>query len=1303
MASKALIRHSLKTKILLGTLTIFLLGLWSLSFYASQMLRQDMLRLSGEQQLSTVSVVAGQVNNELGSRLTALQSVADLSMQAMPQGPAAMQALIEQQPVLQTLFNGGVIVYGLDGAEIADYPASIRRHGVTYMHIDVVAAALQQGRASIGEPVHSAQLKNPIFAMAAPIRDAKGQVVGALAGVINLGIPNFLQGITESRYGNTGTYLIEDPKSRLTITGTDKRRIMQPLPAPGRNALTDRHVRGEDVSGTTISPLGVEVLASAARIPVAGWFMVAALPTSEAFAPIRSMQQRMLLATLLLTLLAGGLTWWLLQRQLSPMRAASDALADMADSSRLQQPLPVTRKDEIGHLVGGFNRLLVDLGQREALLKQIMDTSSVAIFLVDMQGRIMQANQRMADMFGLTLEALTRTDYVALVHPAERAIGQEKLHALLNSELLSVDLDRRYWRADQSEFWGRLTGKRFIGANGEKRGLVGVIADITERRQAQEAQRASEQRFRDMVNTTDGIVWEADATTCTFTFVSAQAERLLGFPMADWLAPGFLAEHLHPDDKAWAPGLCAAHTERLESHNLEFRFIARDGRAVWLRDMVTVVAEQGRPRWLRGLMVDITHTKQMDAVLRSNEARYRAVTHSAHEAIVTTDSSGTIAHWNRGAETIFGYTEAQALGMSVTQLMPPRYHEHHATGFGRWISGTAAHIGGKTSVVHGLHLDGRVFPMELSMAGWETGEGRFATAIMRDISERRQTEANLRIAATAFESQEAMTITDANRVILKVNQAFTRITGYSEAEAVGQTPALLKSGRHDPVFYQTMWSSIHRDKYWQGEIWNRRKSGEIYPERLAISAVLDDQGDVTHYVAAFSDISHDKHAQSEIQHLAFTDALTGLPNRRLLMDRLKHALVTSVRNQHEGALLFIDLDNFKTLNDTLGHDIGDLLLQQVTQRLSTCVRESDTVARVGGDEFVVMLEELSATAAEAAMQAESVGEKILAALKQVYTLAGNEHHSSASIGITLFGNAQETVDELLKRADLAMYSSKTAGRNTLRFFDPQMQTVVSARAALETDMREAVLQGQFLLHYQAQMKDDAVSHARHITGAEVLIRWQHPLRGMVSPAEFIPAAEETGLILPIGQWVLETACIQLAAWATRPQASHLTLAVNVSARQFHHPDFVDQVLTVLARTGANPHRLKLELTESMLVSNVDDIIAKMGVLKAKGVGFSLDDFGTGYSSLSYLKRLPLDQLKIDQGFVRDILVDPNDAAIARTIVALAGSLGLAVIAEGVETEAQKDALAREGCHSYQGYLFSRPLPLDKFETFVGMT
>ena len=435
-----------------------------------------------------------------------------------------------------------------------------------------------------------------------------------------------------------------------------------------------------------------------------------------------------------------------------------------------------------------------------------------------------------------------------------------------------------------------------------------------------------------------------------------------------------------------------------------------------------------------------------------------------------------------------------------------------------------------------------------------------------------------------------------------------------------------------------------------------------------------------------------QHADEQIRKLAFFDQLTGLPNRILLMDRLRQAMAASDRSASHGAVLFIDLDNFKTLNDTLGHDMGDLLLKQVGERLGACLRATDTVARLGGDEFVVMLTELSAHEGEAAQQVAVVGNMILATLADTYELNALPYRSTSSIGAALFKGTAMVTDDLLKQADLAMYKAKAEGRNALRFFDPAMLVIMMERAALEADLREAIRDGHLLLHYQAQVVGDD-----RITGVEALARWPHRGRGMVSPAEFIPLAEETGLILPLGQWVLRTACTQLAAWAQRRETAHLTIAVNVSAHQFGQSDFVDQVLTILRETGANPQRLKLELTESLLVANVGQLIEKMFALKAKGVGFSLDDFGTGYSSLAYLKRLPLDQLKIDQSFIRDVLTDPNDASIARTIIALAKSLNLGVIAEGVETTAQRDFLASSGCHAYQGYFFSRPLPLTEFE------
>ncbi len=436
-------------------------------------------------------------------------------------------------------------------------------------------------------------------------------------------------------------------------------------------------------------------------------------------------------------------------------------------------------------------------------------------------------------------------------------------------------------------------------------------------------------------------------------------------------------------------------------------------------------------------------------------------------------------------------------------------------------------------------------------------------------------------------------------------------------------------------------------------------------------------------------------SKAEIEQLAFFDPLSGLPNRRLLMDRLQHALTSSARSGLYGALLFMDLDNFKTLNDTLGHNVGDLLLQEVATRLKTSVREDDTVSRLGGDEFVIMLEDLADQPHDAAALARRIGEKILLKLNERYLLGTHVYHNTPSIGATLFGGANLAASDLLKQADIAMYQVKSQGRNGLCFFDPKMQADITARAQLENDLRAALAEQQFELHYQPQ-----ITLAGQVVGAEVLIRWRHPQRGMVPPAEFIPAAEESELILPIGQWVLRTACQQLARWQATPGYAELQLSVNVSARQFRQTSFVTEVAAVLHDTGIRPDRLKLELTESLVLDNVDDTILKMGQLKSMGLHFSVDDFGTGQSSLSYLTRLPLDQLKIDQSFVRNIGIKPTDGVIVQTIIGMARNLGLEVIAEGVETQAQQDFLALHGCTVYQGYLMGRPAPLADFETLL---
>jgi diguanylate cyclase (GGDEF)-like protein/PAS domain S-box-containing protein len=555
---------------------------------------------------------------------------------------------------------------------------------------------------------------------------------------------------------------------------------------------------------------------------------------------------------------------------------------------------------------------------------------------------------------------------------------------------------------------------------------------------------------------------------------------------------------------------------------------------------------------------------------------------------------------------------------------------------------------------------------------------------------------NLRLSAIAFEMHNGILVTDNNKIIIHVNQAFCRILGYSAEEVVGQNSSILRSGQYDERFYEKLWATVAANGQWEGEILDRRKNGKLFPAWHTITAVAGMDGVNSHYVGSFMDITEQKSTVEKLERLAFYDPLTQLPNRRLLKDRLHLALAHSTRSKQYGVLLFIDLDNFKLLNDTLGHNMGDELLQQVATRLVNNVREIDTVARLGGDEFVVMLEDMGETALETAVHAEMAGKKLLSALNESYMCAHYPYRCSSSIGIAVFYGNEVTEDELLKHVDIALYQAKNSGRNKLCFFDQAMQIALTERAALEADLQLALGKDQIELYYQVQ-----ISHDNLLMGAEVLLRWQHQQHGVMSPLDFIPLAEELGLIIPIGLWALETACAQLKAWENNPQTQGLQLAVNISASQLQQIDFVGQVSQVLKKTKIQPSRLKLELTENMLLKNVDECITIMLGLKALGVSLSLDDFGTGYSSLSYLTQLPLDQLKIDQSFVHNIGVKHTDAVIVSTIIAMAKSLNMEVIAEGVETQAQRDFLHVNGCNLYQGYLFSKPMPIDEFEAFLG--
>ena len=1315
MKSSLLEWRSLKTRVTLFMLAIFVLSTWLLAFYASRMLREDLQRLLGQQQFSTVSVIAAGINSELADRRRALESVA-ANIESLPVPDAAsLQTLLEQRPVLQGLFNGGSFITGKEGTAIASLPLSVVRVGVNYMEGDHVAAALREGRSTVSAPVLGKVLPLPVVSMAVPFRDRQGAVRGALVGVVDLSKPNFLDKIAGNPYGKSGGFVIVDRRHRMVVTGSDRQRIIEPLPAPGISPALDRFIQGNEGSEVFRNRLGVDVLASTKGLAEADWYVGVQLPMAEAFAPIRDLQQHMLVAAIFLTLLAGGLTWWMLRRQLAPLFAAVRTLAQLSATKQPLQPLPIQRQDEVGELIGGFNRLLGILGSREEALRDgheslqsILATTLDGYWRVDDQGRLLDVNPAYCQLSGYSrgeLLALRVSDlddresaaetaahielvmatghdqfesrhrrkdgslwhvevsatyravaggqiFVFLRNIDERKRAQEAQARLVSldaehkhlafivessdNSITSVTLDGRYtswnqgaekpfgYRADEvlgrplydlmpaSEVEAEQARLAQIARGESVRGeealrqhrdghpvhvslsispirdhdghVIGasrVALDISASKLAEAALARSNQRFRDLVDSTDGVVWQADARTFVFDYVSNNAERLLGYPVADWLEPGFWVSRIDPQDRDYAVQYCAACTGRLEDHDFEYRFIAQDGRVVWLRDIVKVVEEDGAPRWLRGLMIDITAQKLTEQsliasrqLLAESAQRTQSILDNMLDAVVTINAQGLMESFNLAACTIFGYTVDEVLGRNVSLLMAEPHRSRHDGYLQRYQATGVARVVGVSREVEGMRKDGSVFPISLSV---------------------------------------------------------------SKVEFAGKVT----------------------------------------------------------FIGLIHDNTEHRRDAEEIRRLASYDSLTGLPNRRLLTDRLRQAISASHRKREHGALMFLDLDYFKRLSDSQGHEVGDELLRQVAQRLRDCVRTGDSTARLGGDEFVVMLESLSGQSHEAATQAKAAADQILESLGRPYDLQGLIHSSTPSIGIVMFMGMHETIDDLLRKADVAMYQAKQAGRNTVRFFDPTMQAVAVARTELEIDLRSGLEKHEFVLHYQIQVDTQGAT-----TGVEALVRWQHPTRGMVSPAQFIPLAEETGLILPLGQRVLETACAQLVQWAKATGTAQWTMAVNVSSSQFAQADFVDHVAQALHKTGANPWLLKLELTESMLVVDVEDVIAKMNAIRMQGVSFSLDDFGTGYSSLSYLKRLPLAQLKIDQSFVRDLLVDPSDAVIASTIVALGHSLGHKVIAEGVETLGQRDFLASIGCDAYQGYYFGRPGPAEALTGLV---
>jgi diguanylate cyclase (GGDEF)-like protein/PAS domain S-box-containing protein len=940
----------------------------------------------------------------------------------------------------------------------------------------------------------------------------------------------------------------------------------------------------------------------------------------------------------------------------------------------------------------------------QRLLASIVESSSEAIHALDLEDRIVSWNSGAERLTGYTRAEAIGAHVGMMVPPADRPRIGPRTAAIKRGKLLEP-IEMVVQRKDGSHVDALLSGSPIRDAQGNVVGTSAILHDNSESKELHCRLVEAERKYRAIFDGALEGMFQASFSGRIMTANAALA-RMLGY-RTPW---ELITSVSSVERDIWVdPREYAAYMRELGEHKsvvgFECRMRRKDGTVFWgTVSCRRVVSENDRPLYREGSVQDISARKIAEDKLKESEALYRETFEQAAMGIAHKSFDGTILWCNARFAEITGYTREELVGLSVARLTPPEYLDSALGIIEPLVSGKVGSTEFEKPIIC---KDGGLRWAKVTVSTKRAAEGHplHLISFVEDIQARKDAERELaavheelrlsemRYRAVFETSRDSIGINRlSDGAYIDVNQALLANLGYGREEVIGRSSKELgiwagPGDREKFVDHMRAEGSCSNQ-----EVDFRRKDGTVVSCLISGSVIeIDDEVCI---VSITRDISDAKAAEERIKSLASYDALTGLPNRRSLLERLRKMPHVSTFRRRKLALILVDLDNFKSLNDTLGHDAGDLLLQEVARRLTACVRKYDAVARVGGDEFAVMLDNLSESLEEAAGEARLVGEKIRALLNDPFRLMGHECHCSSSLGIDLFATEAEDAVDALQRAELAMFDAKAAGRNLTRFFAPAQQAAVNRRAALEEELRQAIKAEQFMVYYQPQVERGRV------TGAEALIRWNHPSRGLVSPDDFIPVAEETGLILQVGEWVLETVCKQLAAWSRRRETAHLTVAANISARHLRQPDFVARVMAILKRTQANPESLRLELTESVLSHDVEDTVAKMNELKSQGVRFCLDDFGTGYSSLSYLKQLPLSGLKIDRAFVKDLLVDASSGAIAQAIISLGRALDLSVIAEGVETEEQRGYLAGLGCHSYQGYLYSPARPIMDFEAFL---
>ncbi len=934
----------------------------------------------------------------------------------------------------------------------------------------------------------------------------------------------------------------------------------------------------------------------------------------------------------------------------------------------------------------------------ENRLRTIFDGAVEGIYRTTPKGRFLIANPAMASMLGYD----SPEDLIASVSDLPQDVwfdpeDRAKYTQALDERGTVRGFASRFKRKGGEVVWLSLSGKKVSNAEGRTRYYEGFAEEVTRLKRSEMELREREERLKqaEVIALMGHSSWDVDTNITTW---SEGMFRITGW---DPLKP---APRHEERASLYTAGSWARLSQAVqhslatgEPYDLEVQIARPDSDIRWARALGKAVRDDsGRVHRLIGTLQDITEQKLAEITLRDSEERFRATFEQAAVGIVHVSFSGQVLRCNTHFAEFLGYSPGEIAGMSLEQFTSVE-HLSRTSELLKELAG-GGH-GGAGLEKRYIRKDGTLRWGRLTSSVQRDGNGQplHLVSFVEDITERRSAEEHLAKATTELQASEIrhrtvfQTSLDALSIsrlsdgrLIEVNNAYVRLMGFERDELIEHTTVELGiwiTERKDIV------DELYRNSNFRDlEIEYRRKNGSTFWGLT--SATLIEMDGESCVLFALRDVSDAKEAVKTIRDLAFYDPLTHLPNRRSLLDLLEqtHGAETRAR-----ALLFVDLDNFKALNDALGHHAGDLLLQEAAQRLAACVRGEGTVARIGGDEFAVVLENLSRTAGVAAEQAKQAAERILAAVALPYLAGGHECHFSSSIGITIFEKGLNSGREALQQGEIAMSKAKEAGRNRIRFFSPDLQANVNARVQLENELRKAIKVEEFELYFQPQVQ------AGRLIGSEALVRWKHPLRGILPPGEFIELAEETGLILPLGNWGLWKACEQIAEWAARYPSAEASVSVNISGRLFSQPDFIERVLATLDATGANAASLKLEITETSLVEDFQEAVAKMTELKSHGLRFSIDDFGTGYSSLAYLKSLPIDQLKIDRAFVKDILVDGPSGAIAQAIVSLGRSMGFAVIAEGVETEEQRDFLLGIGCDCFQGYLFGRPVPAEEFE------